>query len=133
MIVMFIINFLSFILGVVVCFLSDLIFKLIINFELHKTPEIDDINQHHQFKRIMKRDPIPRCNNNTYIHHIMKCKYIIKKLYLAELCKVFFFILSLFLTFKHLQLLPINSKIFIITIIIYLIFNFAKNLLKLIL
>lgn len=59
-----------------------------------------------------------------------KSENIILKMYLAEICKILMFILTLSLVFK---LLPVDPAIFIISVLIFVIMNFAKNLLKLIL
>ena len=54
---------------------------------------------------------------------------IIFKMYVAELCKLLSFILSLLVIFKF---IPIDPRIFIISVIAFLIMNFIKNLLRLI-
>lgn len=59
-----------------------------------------------------------------------KSENIILKMYLAEICKILMFILTLLLVFK---LLPVDPAIFIISVLIFVIMNFVKNLLKLIL
>ena len=59
-----------------------------------------------------------------------KPKNIILKMYLAEICKILMFILSLSLVFK---LLTVDPVVCIISVLIFVIMNFAKNLLKLIL
>jgi hypothetical protein len=116
-------QFISFLLGIIICYLSDLIFKLIINvFSKNLNQELNNFNKANN----------TNISITTKITNI-KIKNSIKKLYLAEFVKLIFFSISLFLVFKHLQLLSIEPKIFIISVLIYLIFNFAKNLLKLIL
>jgi hypothetical protein len=59
-----------------------------------------------------------------------KSENIILKMYLAEICKILMFILTLSLVFK---LLPVDPAVCIISVLIFVIMNFAKNLLKLIL
>ena len=54
---------------------------------------------------------------------------IIYKMYLAESCKLLSFVVSLLLIFKF---FPIHPTIFIVSVVVYLIINFIKNLLKLI-
>jgi hypothetical protein len=116
-------QFISFLLGIIICYLADLIFKLIINlFSKKLNQELNAFND-------VNNSDITIITKITNI----KIKNIIKKLYLAEFVKLIFFSISLFLIFKHLQLLSIEPKIFIISVLIYLIFNFTKNLLKLIL
>ena len=116
-------QFISFLLGIIICYLADLVFKLIINlFSKKLNQELNAFNN-------VNNSDITIITKITNI----KIKNIIKKLYLAEFVKLIFFSISLFLVFKHLQLLSIEPKIFIISVLIYLIFNFAKNLLKLIL
>lgn len=59
-----------------------------------------------------------------------KSANIILKMYLAEICKILMFIISLSLVFKW---LPVDPVVCIISVLIFVIMNFAKNLLKLIL
>ncbi|MGI9215272.1 MAG: hypothetical protein ACR2HS_06550 [Gammaproteobacteria bacterium] len=118
-------QFISFLLGIIICYLADLIFKLIINlFSKKLNQELNAFNDVNNYD--VNNSDITKITN-------IKIKNIIKKLYLAEFVKLIFFSISLFLIFKHLQLLSIEPKIFIISVLIYLIFNFTKNLLKLIL
>lgn len=114
-------QFISFLLGIIICYLADLIFKLIINLFSKK------LNQELKAFNYINTSQITIITKITNI----KIKNIIKKLYFAEFVKLIFFSISLFLIFKHLQLLSIEPKIFIISVLIYLIFNFTKNLLKL--
>jgi len=55
---------------------------------------------------------------------------LLSKLYLAELCKIVVFVVSLLIVFKFLNLF-IDPAIFIISNISYFIITFIKNLLKL--
>lgn len=59
-----------------------------------------------------------------------KLNHIVIKMYLAEACKIVAFILILLIVFKF---VPVEPKLFIISVIGSVIMNFTRNLLKLIL
>lgn len=59
-----------------------------------------------------------------------KLNHVVIKMYLAEVCKIVAFMLILLIVFKF---VPIEPKLFIISVIVSVIMNFTRNLLKLIL
>jgi len=59
-----------------------------------------------------------------------KLNHVVIKMYLAEACKIVTFMLILLIVFKF---VPVEPKLFIISVIVSVIMNFTRNLLKLIL